>query len=354
MAPRFSWLHGFMCLLLAAWMLVLYYNVPSRQDQEIPPQWSPTFIYINKCEENRTITTTNGEEEEDASSPTAPALALRDMKPEQKKWQYGCNGSLRRINFPLSATTRNLKGRLRSIRDLPLIKYALHSIAATIEPEKFDYAIYVGADDDDAWLANATRTVLIVQWWEVHYKSKWGAEACVPPLEFFAYDNTRSNNVRAVNHVSQVAYERGFDFFFRINDDSVLVNKDWSTKFVEELARFRPIPYLGVTGPWDAFAKGRLLTHSFVGRLHFKAMGIHFATLFQNVFSDDWIQRLYTGPYPEAFGNETRMVSILPDVKVRHMVLPSRYDIEITVEAYRQQVGIDRNNTLYPFIMKNM
>jgi hypothetical protein len=273
----------------------------------------------------------------------------------QKKWAHGCNGSLPRINFPLSVTTRNLRVKKQKItthHQLPLIQHFLTSVIPSMEPAKFDYSIYVAADHDDEWLTNATHIHSIELWWEKRYRHRWGKDACVPPLEFFAYDNTRSRNVWAVNYVSQVAYERGYDCFYRANDDTIFMEDQWSSKFFAEMATFRPIPFLGVVGPTDLQHVG-LLTHSFVCRPHFLAMGVHFNYYFGNWWSDPWIHELYEGPYPETWGGEkVRMFRRFTDVKVKHMLVKNRYDIQGDEATYLKILDIDRNGTLNNYIVK--
>jgi hypothetical protein len=290
-------------------------------------------------------------------SPSSPPSVV--MKPENtstpQKWNYGCHGGLPRINFPLSVTTRNLKLKGRPVlqyQQLPLVQYFLTSVINSMEPSKFDYSIYVGVDNDDPWLTNASHVRDIQRWWDIRYRYKWGKGTCVPPLEFFAYDNTRSRNVWAVNYVSQVAYDRGYDCFYRVNDDTVLMEDQWSSKFFAEMAQFKPIPFLGVVGPTDLQHAG-LLTHSMICRPHFMAMGVHFNYYFGNWWSDPWIQKLYEGPYPEAWGGkEVRMFRRFVDVKVKHMLVKNRYDVQGDEGTYLKVLAIDRNGTLDRFIVK--
>jgi len=257
-----------------------------------------------------------------------------------------------RVNFPLSVTSRNLASKITSTMELPLVAYALTSIIETIEPDVFDYGIYVGADQGDIWFDNKNKTDMIHEWWVNAFQKQWPSHP-IPELRFFVYPNTASRNVWAVNYVTQVAFENGYDYLYRINDDTVLQTRNWTSIFVNELAQFKPLPNVGVTGPWDDFQEGTLLTHSFVHRQHLHVFGVHFNFLYGNWFSDNWIQFVYTGPYPPSFGHDARMVSIRRDVKVYHLVLPSRYEVKGNSDLHERQLAIDKEN-LRQFIEKRL
>jgi hypothetical protein len=259
----------------------------------------------------------------------------------------GChNHTLPRILFPLAATTRNLKKVPKTIHDLPLVKYALTSIIDTLEPDLFDYGIYVGADKGDAWLDRPLHIHAIQEWFIKYYHKKWGAEACVPALLFYAYDNTRYRNVWVINYVTQLGYERGYDYFYQINDDTILSNDQWSTHFTDVLTNAHPIPGLGVVGPWDPVQKGILMTHSCISRVHLHVFGVFFNFGYGNTYSDVWIQEVYAKPYPVKWllVNNTSLSTILPNVRVKHVVLKTRYISRGTPAVHKQQIEIDRVN----------
>jgi len=259
-----------------------------------------------------------------------------------------------RIHFPLSVTTRNLKNKINRVEDLPLIQYALASIVDTIEPELFDYGIYIAADQGDPWLDNTTHLASIRTWFENYFYDVWNSRFCVPELEFFIYVNTHSRNTWAINYVTQIAFERGYDYFYRINDDSILSRDRWSSQYVTVMRAMRPFPNVGVVGPWDAFFSGKVLTHSFISRLHLLIYGTHFNFLYGNWYSDPWIQEIYSSPYPEhPNATFTSMAVILVSVKVKHLVLKSRYEVQATVALHKQQVLIDRE-VFHTYLLKEL
>jgi hypothetical protein len=279
--------------------------------------------------------------------PRAPA-ATPDPEPEpalevpqpQPACVEATDGPL--VQFPLSVTSLNLRGAITRVEDLPLLKFALPSIIDSVEPDVARYWIAIAADTGDSWYDSAPAQAAIEGWFAARWEERWPGE-CAPTLTFHVYPNTRSRNVWAVNYAAQEGYMGGADYFYRINDDTELVaGTNWTSVFVAELQRMRPIPNLGVVCPADPNHKDRkLCTMSFVSTLHLEVFGSLFPFLTKNQYSDDWITNVYKGPYAPIFGKDPHMVSILPHVPIVHKTLPFRYKPGSTKERYEQLVGLD-------------
>jgi hypothetical protein len=249
-------------------------------------------------------------------------------------------------------TSLNLKDTVKQIQDLPPLKYLFPSIIDTVEPTVARYWIAVAADTGDPWYDNAGAQAEMAAWFAAEWARRWAhaGNYCAPRLTFDVYDNTHSCNVRAVNYVSMRGYMEGADYFYRVNDDTILHKSNWTSLFIASLAAMRPIPNLGVVGPVDAVRDDSVLTHSMVHRAHFKLFTLHFSALFCNWWSDDWIQAVYVAPYPSTFGENATMFAILKEVRVTHKILPSRYTVKSTEQQYQAQFMIDREerNALVP------
>jgi hypothetical protein len=251
------------------------------------------------------------------------------------------NGNLPSIHFPLPTTSKNLKD-IKSITDLPLLRYALTTIIATVEPDSFRYDVEIGADSGDIWYDNMTTIEAIKQLFLSQWELKW-PNHCPPFFAFHIYNNTHSRNTWVSNYLAHLGFERGCDYFFRINDDTRLKPNNWSSAYVAALARNEPIPGLGVVGPADPFLKNEWLTHSFVGRLHFYIFGTYFPFLFGNWWSDNWVQLVYAPPFhPTCRGKNMTLMKILLDIPVEHMIVKSRYTIKATEKLFHQQLAIDK------------
>lgn len=68
-----------------------------------------------------------------------------------------------------------------------------------------------------------------------------------------------------MSELIQHAYDDGCDYFYQINDDSIINTRGWAETFTRTL-RNNPLgKNVGVTGPADT-TNGRILTHAFVHR----------------------------------------------------------------------------------------
>ena len=293
------------------------------------------------------------EEEGEEENPTI--ISVVEQRPPRGEAPQACvdTSRLPRIHLPLSVTSRNLKA-VRDLTALPLFQYALPTFITSVEPALFRYGVSLGADAGDPWYDHAEHQAEMLSWWTRRWHQHWDQssrirfcdpDAAVPPFEILIYNNTQSRNVWAVNYATQRAYEAGYDYFYRINDDTVLYPNQWSSRFVAKLNASRPLPFVGVTGPRDTWRakEDPLLTHSFVARPHLAIFGAHFNYYFGNYFSDDWIHWVYHPPYNETiFGANASMFSILEDVTVTHKVVKSRYEVKANRDQYKRILQLDR------------
>lgn len=96
------------------------------------------------------------------------------------------------------------------------------------------------------------------------------------------------------NILAASAYRDGCDYFFQLNDDSVLLNSGWLSQFVGTLQKNQD---LGVIGPNDTLWNCRILTQVFVARKHYEIFGWLFPPKIRDWYSDNWITLLYGRPY---------------------------------------------------------
>jgi hypothetical protein len=88
------------------------------------------------------------------------------------------------------------------------------------------------------------------------------------------------------------AFADGCDYFFQVNDDTVIVSQGWADAFIRALASNPVRPNFGVTGPVDT-NNPRILTHAFAHRTHVEVFGAFFPKAFKNWWSDDWVSTVY-------------------------------------------------------------
>jgi len=105
------------------------------------------------------------------------------------------------------------------------------------------------------------------------------------------------------------AYMDNMDYYYRVNDDTVMETTGWTEKFIDELERFNP-PKIGVVGPWFREGNVVILTHDFVHRTHIDILGFYYPRVFTDWFADDWITGVY---WPERC-RKVAVVSCFSDI----------------------------------------
>eukprot|EP01043_Picozoa_sp_COSAG02_P062859 COSAG02_NODE_8777_length_2449_cov_2.151489_1_plen_407_part_00 len=132
----------------------------------------------------------------------------------------------------------------------------------------------IATSEQDLIVANATRIGLFIKMVRCQGKSMVSASNC------------------AISH----AFEDGAEYWYRVNDDTVLTTANWVQDFTHALQSFDP-PNVGVVGPADD-VNNRILTYDFVHRTHWEIFGFQYPRFLRNWWCDDWITYVY-GAYDE-------------------------------------------------------
>ncbi len=128
-------------------------------------------------------------------------------------------------------------------------------------------------------------------------------------LKLMHFDHLEGAPTQIVSQLMLTGYVDSFDYFYQVNDDTLIETPNWPPKLIEALAANPKIPNFGVTGPLDT-NNDKIFTHSFVHRTHIEVFGHMFPTSFKNWWSDDWISTVY--------GSEHTFH--LSDVTIKHNV----------------------------------
>jgi hypothetical protein len=225
---------------------------------------------------------------------------------------------LKRINLPVSVTTR--KTKWKSLEQMALFETFLPSLMKTIE-DGYLYGVYLGYDVGDPLLDKPDAEKQMRELW--NRQTKGSIE-----LKIFKYNDTVNRNVWAVNYLTKEAYLDGYDYFFRVNDDSEFRERGWTSKMVEALQLNDDFGAVGVLDDQNP----RIWTHSFVARQHLEIFGFHFPFSFGNYWSDDWITQAYDSSF-----------SIwLYDVPIVHHLHKERYFVDWKNSTERLAVELDR------------
>jgi hypothetical protein len=163
------------------------------------------------------------------------------------------------------AATTSRGQRAPALATCPLFGSLLPSLLETAEPG-FEYWLVVAYDvgdplyDDPPTLARA-RALFDAR--AARLRRRAGVTVKMALLRFL---NGLRKPGPAFNYVAAAALRDGADFFYRVNDDSVLVTP-WARAFVGVLRALRP-PLVGVVGPTCLEGKRSILTHDFTHRTH--------------------------------------------------------------------------------------
>lgn len=212
--------------------------------------------------------------------------------------------ALVKICIPISITTRGTKWT--RLNQMLLLTSLLPSLVNTTQPG-YRFGLYLGYDRGDPLLDSPEAQL------ELHKLGRdiIGSSGIV--LKSFCYDDSRNRNVWAVNYITRECYLDGYDYFYRVNDDSAMEGK-WASILVD---RLRSTNNFGVVGTLDK-GNPRIFTHSMVGRPHIEVFGYYFPFEFGNYWSDDWITEVYEPPF----------VHRSYDVSVKHHIHAERYTVE--------------------------
>lgn len=214
------------------------------------------------------------------------------------------DSELVKVCIPISITTRGTKWT--RLDEMLLLTSFLPSLVRTAEAG-FHFGVYLGYDVGDPLLDSPEQIEKLQKLAQEMIQSKSIS------VRTFRYEDSINRNVWAVNYITRECYLDGFDYFYRVNDDSAFEDL-WAHSLT---SRLRETNDFGVVGVYDK-QNPRIFTHSLVGRPHIEVFGYYFPFEFGNYWSDDWITFVYLPPY----------VHKAYDIAVKHHTHAERYKVE--------------------------
>jgi hypothetical protein len=196
------------------------------------------------------------------------------------------------IAIILGTTSRKVASP--STANMALFTVSLPSIAKTVECG-FRYTVYLGHDSGDPFFDAPAGVQALAAWFEEHVRlplRQGGIDVALAPVRV---DNPSSKPGPVFNAVAQHARKAGADFFFRINDDTMMMTP-WAGAFACALCSLGP-PY-GVIGPAEIpgpFPHEGLLIHDFVHPMHLDIFPDYYPPALTDWWLDDWMSKVY-GP----------------------------------------------------------
>ena len=186
----------------------------------------------------------------------------------------------------LSSTAKNVA--TPSVVNMALFTISLPSLAKTVECG-FRYTVFLGYDDGDTFFDTPAGLETLRSWFHDNVRAplhKGGIDIDLTPVRV---DNPGSKPGPAFNAVARRAQSAAADFFYRINDDTLLLTP-WAGAFACTLCSLGP-PY-GVVGPVES-VRGDILTHDFVHAMHLDIFREYYPAFLTDWWLDDWISKVY-------------------------------------------------------------
>ena len=152
--------------------------------------------------------------------------------------------------------------------EMPLFSQLLPSFCATAS-KGYAYHFYLAYDFNDKFYSDQSNIRLLKQVFHT------GAKKCVHLRDVGIHTikcKYYGKPAWAQNDAMMAAYHDGRDFFYRVNDDTILTSSDWTNLFIDGLKEMVP-PLVGVVGPTHRGGDSRLLTYYFVHRTHIDIFG---------------------------------------------------------------------------------
>ncbi len=195
------------------------------------------------------------------------------------------------VAIGLAVTTKHAKKDSSSALGIkfPFLKSLLPSFCSTAS-DGFEYHFYMAYDRDDKHLTQKTFSENVTEMFKTHVHNH-----CPSASSHFLHlvkCNHTGNPTWAQNDAMIQAYLDDVDYYYRVNDDSVMLSPKWTEIFIKKLSSFSP-PNIGVVGPRHKGGNRQILTHDFVHKTHIDIFGFYYPRVFRNWYADFWITRVY-------------------------------------------------------------
>ena len=195
------------------------------------------------------------------------------------------------VAIGLGITSR--KSKWNTLKDIqtsfPFFRTLLPSFCETVS-DKFSYHFFLAFDIDDPFFTKLSLLRKFQSNFVEFTRSKCSARSAYS-LHFVRCAHSR-RPAWAQNDAMLAAYMADMDYYYRINDDTVLKTEGWTEVFIQTLASFNP-PNVGVVGPTHKGGNTAILTYDFVHSTHVEIHGLYYPHRFTDWHADRWITDTY-------------------------------------------------------------
>ena len=222
------------------------------------------------------------------------------------------------ITSKLASRSKPKNGR-NPLHQMPLFSQLLPTFCGTAS-KGYTYHFYFAYDFNDTYFANDDNFKLWKQ--KFHVEANKCAHLGDVGIHMIKC-NYSGKPAWAQNDAMMAAYHDGRDFFYRVNDDTLMKTSNWTKLFINELQKMVP-PLIGVVGPNHRGGNVGILTYDFVHRTHIDIFGYYYPREFPWWYADNWITKVY----------EPGRSKKLNTVRLDHIVGNTRYKYKMEQAQY--------------------
>lgn len=272
------------------------------------------------------------------------ASCLGTAKPSKKKTAISShpnmNQSLPLIAIMAATTTRRIQNP--STDNLALFTFLFPSLIRSLDCG-FRYEYILGYDAGDQYYDSKEGIDQTKKWFQKNVEDPLRANAIQISLRPVRVKNSLKKPGPVFNEMARAAYRAGANYFYRINDDTEILN-NWPTLFVNTL-QWLGYPY-GVVGPVCRQGNQQILTHDMVHRVHMEIFEMnYYPPELTDWWMDDWVSFVY--------GSQRTFKSMKSQVLHHTGAHGQRYEVD---KSHEQLLGklIDQGHIkIKTFMLKN-
>ena len=173
---------------------------------------------------------------------------------------------------------------------MAIFSFLFPSLIRTLDCN-FRYVVVLGYDSNDPFYDSAEGMKSAVTWFDENIKKVMKKRGISIYLKTIKVNNTLKKPGPVFMEMARTAYKEGAHYFYRLNDDTELID-NWPSIFVGALNNLGK-PY-GVVGPTCRQGNQKILTHDFVHRLHMEIFEMnYYPAQLTDWWMDDWISFVY-------------------------------------------------------------
>ena len=225
-----------------------------------------------------------------------------------KRWDFNqnngyLNSKLTTIAIGVAITSK--KTSWKRNRDLNTSLVFLNKLLPSFcdtASEGYEYNFFLAFDQTDTLFNNQNCSSQL----DVIFKNITSSQ-CTGASKYnlhFIQCKHKGTPARAQNDAMMEAYMLNMEYFYRINDDTIMVTPGWTNVFIATLKAFDP-PNVGVVGPKHQGGNTELLTYDFVHYTHIHIHGCYYPHVFSDWLADSWITYAYNANITMKLANIT-------------------------------------------------